>query len=501
MADDGATPEWVKDAVFYQIFPDRFARSSAVQKPSNLEPWNAPPTLHGFKGGDLVGVAERLDYLQDLGITAIYFTPVFASTANHRYHTYDYYQVDPILGGNAALRTLLDGAHARGMRVVLDGVFNHASRGFFQFNHILENGAASPYADWFTVYSYPMRAYERRHQYRGWIGLPELPEFNTDTPAVREFLWNVGRHWIDFGIDGWRLDVPNEIDDDAFWQEFRCRIKAGKPEAYIVGEIWTDARRWLQGDQFDAVMNYLWTRACHQFFVRDYDRTIIRKLGPHTVPRLKVPGFAAAMEELLALYRPDVTAVQLNLLDSHDTPRFLSLAKGDKTALKLATLFQMTYPGAPSIYYGDEIGFGMAVPLGDRPRYDTATDPDTRRAFPWDEREWDHDLLAYFKHCIALRKAHPALRRGDFTVLAATGSTFVFRRRLGDETLVVALNAGGQPARVNFHLAPFPDGTIFADVWSGQTSRVENGRIEGIEVPAREGMVWAVTNMTPRTPA
>jgi cyclomaltodextrinase len=500
MVQEVTTPDWVKDAVFYQIFPDRFASSPSVPKPSNLEPWDAPPTLHGFKGGDLVGVAEHLDYLQDLGITAIYFTPVFQSTANHRYHTYDYYQVDPILGGNAALRTLLDAAHARGIRVVLDGVFNHASRGFFQFNHILENGAASPYIDWFTVYNYPMRAYERRHQYKGWVGLAALPEFNTDTPAVREFLWGVGRHWIDFGIDGWRLDVPFEIDDDAFWQEFRRQVKDGNPEAYIVGEIWVEARRWLQGDQFDAVMNYLFTRACASFFIRDFDRSITRSVGPHRIARRSAKAFGQEIDDLLKLYHPEVTAVQLNLLDSHDMPRFLSLAKGDTRALKLATLFQMTYPGAPSIYYGDEIGFGVAVPPNERPRYDTATDPDTRRAFPWNEQAWDHELRAYFKRCIALRKAHPALRRGSFTPLVAAGSSYVFQRKLDAETFVVALNAGENPVRINFPAGQdLPDGSVLADVWSGVTVQVARGRIAGGLVLAREGVVWQLQR--PGTPA
>ncbi len=500
MAHEVATPDWVKDAVFYQIFPDRFASSPSVPKPSNLEPWEVPPTLHGFKGGDLIGVAEHLDYLQDLGITAIYFTPVFQSTANHRYHTYDYYQVDPILGGNEALRRLLDAAHARGMRVVLDGVFNHASRGFFQFNHILENGAASPYADWFTIFSYPMRAYERRHQYKGWIGLAALPEFNTTTPAVREFLWGVGRHWIDFGIDGWRLDVPNEIDDDTFWHEFRRRVKGGNPEAYIVGEIWSDARRWLQGDQFDAVMNYLFTRACLSFFIRDFDRSITRSVGPHRIARQSARNFAQAIDDLLKLYRPETTAVQLNLLDSHDMPRFLSLARGDRAALKLATIFQMTYPGAPSVYYGDEIGFGLGAEPGRRPRYDTSTDPDTRRAFVWDEQGWDHDLHAFFKRCIALRRAHPALRRGSFTALASSGSSYVFQRKLGAETFVVALNTGLTPARMNFAAgSDLPDGTVLTDVWGGGAVRVVRGRIVGDNLPRREGAVWQA--QLPQTPA
>ena len=202
-------------------------------------------------------MAEHLDYLADLGINAIYFNPIFRSGSNHRYHTHDYYQVDPMLGGNAAFRTLLDAAHARGIRVILDGVFNHASRGFFQFHDILENGPDSAYLDWFTMKGWPLRPYGSKHpNYQCWWGLSALPKFNTATPAVREFLWGVAEYWIKFGIDGWRLDVPTEIDDDEFWREFRRRVKAANPEAYIVGEIWHDAQRWLGGDQSDAVMNY-----------------------------------------------------------------------------------------------------------------------------------------------------------------------------------------------------------------------------------------------------
>jgi cyclomaltodextrinase len=181
------TPDWVRDAIFYQVFPDRFARSEQVPKPSNLEPWDSTPTVHGFKGGDLLGVAEHLDYLQDLGVTAIYFNPVFQSAANHRYHTYDYYQVDPILGGNDALRTLLDQAHQRGMRVILDGVFNHASRGFFQFHHIVENGPASPYVDWFIVKRFPLRPYHApkgQQGYESWWDLPALPAIGSNLASM-----------------------------------------------------------------------------------------------------------------------------------------------------------------------------------------------------------------------------------------------------------------------------------------------------------------------------
>ncbi|HKL88888.1 MAG TPA: glycoside hydrolase family 13 protein, partial [Salinibacter sp.] len=255
------TPDWAKHAVFYQIFPDRFARSGQVphQDDVPLKPWGAPPEEQGFQGGDLYGIVNNLDYLDDLGVTALYLNPIFASAANHRYHTYDYYEVDPLLGGNEALRELLDAAHARDIRVVLDGVFNHASRGFWPFHHVLENGPDSPYTDWFVIHDWPLRPYATEpdaHNYAAWAGLPALPEFNTDHPAVRDFLFGVAKHWIDFGIDGWRLDVPAEIDDPPFWREFRDVVKTANPEAYLVGEIWDEAPAWLEGDRFDALMNY-----------------------------------------------------------------------------------------------------------------------------------------------------------------------------------------------------------------------------------------------------
>jgi cyclomaltodextrinase len=244
---DVTTPDWVKHAVFYQIFPDRFAKSDRVTKPSNLEPWDGDPTPKGYKGGDLIGVLERLDYLQELGVTALYFNPIFQSASNHRYHTHDYYQVDPLLGGNDAFDEFLAECKRRNLRVVLDGVFNHASRGFFPFNDVLENGAASPWLDWFYFTDPAAHAYDNSKAagYKAWAGLRALPKLNTDNPQVREYLMRVGEHWLRKGIDGWRLDVPTEIETPGFWQEFRQRVKAINPEAYIVGEIWSDSRPWL----------------------------------------------------------------------------------------------------------------------------------------------------------------------------------------------------------------------------------------------------------------
>ncbi len=300
------TPDWVRDAVFYQIFPDRFARSLSVAKPRHLDEWGATPTYHGYQGGDLIGVTEHLDYLQDLGASAIYFTPVFQSASNHRYHTHDYEKVDPMLGGNEALKRLIDQAHARGIRIVLDGVFNHASRGFFQFHDIMENGPNSAYLDWFHVSGFPLNAYdtEKQPNYGAWWGLPALPKFNTGCPDVRAFLWGIGRKWIDFGIDGWRLDVANEINDDSFWREFRHRVKSGNPDAYIVGEVWTDAPHWLQGDMWDAVMNYHFTRACIAFFVaEDVDQDELRRTSLHPVGAPGAQAFRKAIERLYRTLR------------------------------------------------------------------------------------------------------------------------------------------------------------------------------------------------------
>src|SRR5919112_5575479 len=215
------TPHWVKRAVFYQIFPDRFAKSDSVEKPhNNLETWDSDPTPFGYKGGDLAGVRERLDYLQDLGVTALYFNPIFQSASNHRYHTHDYYKIDPLLGGEDAFDALLAECQRRGVRIVLDGVFNHASRGFFPFNDVLENGAASPWLDWFCFTDPEAHAYDRSKAagYKAWAGLRALPKLNTDNPQVREYLMRVAEHWLHKGIDGWRLDGPTEIETPGFWQ-------------------------------------------------------------------------------------------------------------------------------------------------------------------------------------------------------------------------------------------------------------------------------------------
>lgn len=483
---DVVTPDWVKDAIFYQIFPDRFARSNYLPKPGNLETWDSEPTTFGFKGGDLLGVAERLDYLVDLGITAIYFNPIFQSTANHRYHTYDYHQVDPLLGGNKVLAELLKAAHRRNIAIILDGVFNHASRGFFQFNDIMENGWSSPYLDWFLVKGFPLHAYESDlpPNYEAWWNLHALPKFNILSPAVRDFLWGVGEYWIRQGVDGWRLDVPNEITDDTFWQEFRRRVKGANPDAYLVGEIWGDARPWLQGDQFDAVMNYLLTKLIAGFILDgDLDRTLIAGVGYAPIPTLDAEAFMTGLSQLLSLYPPQATQAQLNLLGSHDTPRFLSIARGDTSALKLAYLVMMTLPGAPCIYYGDEIGM-----LGGK-------DPDCRRAFPWEEKLWNQDVRSFVQRCIRLRKLYPALRRGDLIPVPVPHNPerqrlLCYGRQLGEERLLIAINASSQTVRFSPVVTSlFPEAALLQDVDTGNVYKVLNGAVADLKFAPRSAFV------------
>jgi cyclomaltodextrinase len=517
------TPDWVRDAVFYQIFPDRFARSGRVPAPGPLEPWDEPPTSHGFKGGDLLGIVDRLPYLQELGVTALYLNPIFASASNHRYHTYDYLAVDPLLGGDAALRELLDEAHARGMRVILDGVFNHTGRGFWAFHHVLENGVASPYREWFHYHPAalhgrrPFRPYPwhgdhdewqgdhdewpvdpafeptwdakgdesfRRLGYRAWWGLPALPKLNTDNPVVREYLMGAAEHWLRFGIDGWRLDVPMEIHTAGFWEEFRRRVRAVNPEAYIVGEIWHECHDWLAGDRFDAVMNYPLAFAILGYAAQGHlDRVVAghqHEYGRGTLVR-DGEAMGRELERLMTLYDAAVTHVQLNLLDSHDSPRFRSLAGQDAGAWRLATLLLATLPGAPCLYYGDEVGIE-----GDH-------DPDCRRAFPWDEAGWDHAGLAWTKSVLAMRHAAPALRRGTFRTAGAAGAALGFVRSGPEGALaIVAVNASDGAAELGLLVPEAVGRRLTAVPLPGVEAQPAVVGADGaltVSVPARNGVV------------
>lgn len=477
-----AAPSWVADAIFYQVFPDRFARHEGAANNPYLEPWDAPPTFTGYKGGSLWGVIERLDWIVELGCNALYFNPIFQSASNHRYHTHDYFRVDPLLGGDEAFNALLAACHDRGMRVVLDGVFNHASRGFFQFNDLLETGESSPYRDWFHIHRFPVEAYgkddEPAETYGAWWGIPALPKFRTEHPEAREFLMQVAEHWIRKGIDGWRLDVPEEIKTEGFWEEFRSRVRAINPDAYLVGEIWGDASGWtVPGTRFDGTMNYLLTGAILSFTgAASMDWQLAERLH-YPLRAIDAAGFADQLHHLAALYPSSTAEAHLNLLGSHDTARVLSILGGNVAALQLASVLQFTLPGAPSIYYGDEIGL------------QGGHDPDCRAGFPWNQPDaWKHDLLATIRSLTSLRAATPALRRGVAEVLGAARALIVLRRSFEGDELLVAVNAGQGASNVEVGVSA----TGATTLWGTGGLAIVDG-VGRIAMPPQTAAIWRLT--------
>ncbi|MBP5769669.1 MAG: glycoside hydrolase family 13 protein [Fibrobacter sp.] len=406
-------PAWVKDAVFYQIFPDRFCRSSRYKAVGKFVEWGSKPTRENMFGGNLAGITDKLEYIASLGVTALYLCPIFKSNSNHRYHTVDYFEIDPVLGTLKDFDRLVKKAHKLGLRVILDGVFNHCSRGFFQFNSLMELGKNSPYVDWFHVHGWPLHAYSGKPNYDCWWGFPALPKFNTDNPDVREYLFSVGEYWMKRGIDGWRLDVPNEIDDDSFWQEFRRRIKAINPEAYIVGEIWDEPSRWLKGDQFDGVMNYPLRRAVLAYL---FDEKPIN-----------LAAFAKRLREAFPAGR---FGVPMNLLGSHDTIRLASLPCSNLQRVKLALAILFFLPGAPCIYYGDEIGM------------EGGKDPDNRRSFPWDKLSDGRrsPVFRFLNELVALRNRERVLRDGTLDIVYSSRHLCIVRT-LGRKKMTLVVSA------------------------------------------------------------
>jgi cyclomaltodextrinase len=410
-------------------------------------------------------------------VNAIYFTPIFQSASNHRYHTHDYYQVDPMLGGNQALRVLIDAAHARNMKIVLDGVFNHSSRGFFFFHDVLENGSNSPWVNWFKIQDWPLAPYDGNlpANYDDWAGIRSLPTFNHDHPDVKEYIMKIAEYWLEFGIDGWRLDVPYDIKTPGFWQEFRQRVKGINPDAYIVGEIWSDAREWLDGTQFDGVMNYLFNEATIAFAVGDrIVLELVESQSYYPYPALDAAGYAAKIHSLLELYPWEIQLTQLNVLSSHDTARLISIADGDQASVELCNLLLFTFPGAPSIYYGDEVGLPGGI------------DPDCRRVFPL-ESDWNQEILNTHKQLISLRQNHPALRIGSYQVLYAVGTVYVFARILESEELIIAVNVGTESITVNIDCPNLPNQPHQVLFGNGEITWKDNN--VSLTIPPRSGLI------------
>lgn len=390
------TPEWVQDAVFYQIFPERFADGDPTNNPPGTVDWYAAPASDNFFGGDLRGIRNKIPYLKELGVTAVYLNPVFCSHSNHKYNIYDYFRIDPVFGDNELFAQLIEDLHSAGIRVIMDMVYNHTAVDFEPFRDVMENGAASRYKDWYFFHDFPVRL--EPPNYECWWGLWHMPKLNTGNPEVENYLFEATRYWLKMGADGFRLDVPCEIPHE-FWIKYRRLVKAINPEAYIVGEIWDDGGPWLAGDQFDAVMNYCLRDEIVAFFARH---------------QKDVRQFDTALARLRLAYPPQANRVMFNVLGSHDTKRILTISEGSSDAAKLAVLLQMTYPGAPCIYYGDEVGM------------EGGKDPQCRGGFPWDPARQNKEMSAWYHRLIALRNSYACLRTGGFRTIAADPANGIY---------------------------------------------------------------------------
>lgn len=407
-ADRLETPDWTKDAIVYNIFPDSFANG-----PGRLSPKKGPAGL----GGSLIGIVENLDYIASMGFNCVYLNPIFAAESYHRYDTLDYYQVDPHLGTGEDLHSLVNKAHSMGIRVILDGVFNHVSSSHPFFQDVLRNGMGSKYHSCF--YQLPAQprlpAPGEAPGYTCFSYVPNMPKTNTADPFLRQYFCDVGTYWIrEFDIDGWRLDVANELDD-GFLRAFRAAVKGAKPEALIVGEVWENAGHYLGGDMMDSAMNYDFRRYCRRFFA---EGTVGAEI------------FDANVSTLLLRYRERALYAQLNLLDSHDVSRYLTLCAGDLGKMELSVLFQMTFPGMPCVFYGDEKGlWGLQ-------------EREYRQAMDWGGA---HPLEDVYRRLISLRKNNPALRYGSFQTICASGNAYSYSRVWKDKKITVAMNLSEAP--------------------------------------------------------
>ena len=394
--DGCQVPDWVSKTVWYQIFPERFANGDAELSPEGALDWDSSirPKSTDFFGGDLQGIIDHLDYLQDLGITGLYLCPIFESPSNHKYNTTDYFEIDQHFGDKETFRQLVDQAHLRGMKVMLDAVFNHMGDQSAQWQDVLKHGEKSVYKDWFHIQKFPVTndklVNPKELPYHTFAFASYMPKLNTANPEVKDYLLSVATYWIEhFDIDAWRLDVANEVDH-RFWRDFRKAVLAKKPDLYIIGEVWHTSQPWLNGDEFHAVMNYPLSDSIKDYFLSRSKKT---------------NQFIAEINCQSMYYKQQISEVMFNLLDSHDTERILTTAQGDIQLVKSALAFLFLQRGTPCIYYGTELELGGGM------------DPDCRRVMPWDQVSNDNDMLNFMKNLIQLRKETvDIIQYGKFTL-------------------------------------------------------------------------------------
>ena len=437
-------PDWAANKVVYQIFPSRFAASQPVDK----KLWyKAPITPMDDLHGDFRGIIDHLDHIQDLGIDVIYMTPSFKSNSCHKYDTIDYYEIDPSFGTKEELKELVQKAHGRGMKVVMDAVFNHTGKEFFAFQDILEKGEKSKYLDWYYIDELPLKG--------KWGEIPNflcfgyyggMPKLNLKNPEVEKYITDVACYWIrECDIDGWRLDVGDEISH-FFWKRFRRAIKAVKKDMLIIGEIWHYAGDFLEGDEWDTVMNY-------PFYLNLIDLLADEKIN--------VSQFVQNLGYLKGRLHKKCYPLMWNLIDSHDTARFLHLCKDNKKKQHLAAAFQLLLPGMPMIYYGDE----YAMP--------GANDPDCRRGMYWDEEYQDKEMFEWYKRLLQVRKAHTCIVEGELAeaITRDEDETIVLTRKNGEETIALIFNCSNQTKEFK----------EYAQKQNLLTEKVFDGKVEALD--------------------
>lgn len=407
-------PQWVERTVFYQIFPDRFENGDKSNDPPDVQAWNAKPEYFNRFGGDVAGVQKRLNHLTDLGVSGVYFNPIFKAPSNHRYDAEDFQAIDPQFGTTEEFAALTRELKARNIRTVLDFVFNHTATTFKPFLDIRNNGEASPYKNWYFIKSYPVRVQENPN-YVAWFNYPSMPKLNLANPETHDYMLNLVDYWkAKLPMAGMRLDVANEVDP-AFWRDLRKRAKRLDPQMWIVGEVWGDGSPWLGGDQWDSVMNYQFRDANLRFFAEG-----------KTTPSQYLKSLMAVHTS----YANQVSRNMMNLLSSHDTPRFLTLCGNNADLHRLAAAVQFTWVGAPSIYYGEELGMQGGA------------DPDNRRGMQWQMATPSNPMLNFYKRLIRLRNRNVALQTGEPKVLFTNdqAKTMAYARVFHNEIAIVALN-------------------------------------------------------------
>ena len=417
VSDAELPPEWVKNTVWYQIFPERFANGDVTNDPANVTAWGQGPVRRdSFYGGDLKGVIDHLDDLADLGINGLYLCPIFTSPSNHKYDTIDHFEIDPHFGTKADFQALVDGAHERGIKVMLDAVFNHFGEQSPQWQDVIKNGQQSRFADWFHIHDWPVGRNPQTHQlnYETFATGAAMPKVNTQNPAVQDYLISVTKYWVEqFGIDAWRFDVADEVDH-GFWRKLCGALRAVKPDIYLLGEAWHSSQALVNNGQFNAVMNYPLTQPILALFNHE----------------LSLKEYVGKTNLQLTQYRLPNQQAMFNAIDTHDTPRLLTTLNGDVTKLQAALTLLMLLPGSPCLYYGTEVGVAGGA------------DPDNRRCMNWQPNADELALKAFVKQLVGFRREHASALASDELSWKIEGQCLTLNRQSATQLISGRFNLG-----------------------------------------------------------